>query len=127
MKAMTFEKIVEKIAKREKEFGKKKSNPNKETLYLAQKGYKSEEEFAKDENRSIGRGRGQRGQYRGRWVEDLIKERNNVIDVEKLVILPVMVELLGIKLLTRKSKYKITEMIKVTLLNLHIMLLHIVI
>ena len=37
---------------------------------------------------------------------DLIKERNNVIDVEKLVI---------------------KEMIKVTLLNLHIMLLHIVI
>ena len=59
--------------------------------------------------------------------EDLIKERNNVIDVEKLVILPVIVELLGIKLLTRKSKQKIKEMIKVTLLNLHIMLLHIVI
>ena len=59
--------------------------------------------------------------------EYLIKERNNVIDVEKLVILPIIVELLGIKLLTRKSKYKIKEMIKVTLLNLHIMLLHIVI
>ena len=59
--------------------------------------------------------------------EDLIKERNNVIDVEKLVILPVIVELLGIKLLTRKSKYKIKEMIKVTLPNLHIMLLHIAI
>ena len=59
--------------------------------------------------------------------EDLIKERNNVIDVEKLVILPVIVELLGIKLLTRKRKYKIKEMIKVTLLNLHITLLHIVI
>ena len=50
--------------------------------------------------------------------EDLIKERNNVIDVEKLVILLVIVELLGIKLLTRKSKYKI----KVTLLNLHIVI-----
>ena len=59
--------------------------------------------------------------------EDLIKEKNNVIDVEKLVILPVIVELLGIKLLTRKSKYKIKEMIKVTLPNLHIMLLHIAI
>ena len=59
--------------------------------------------------------------------EYLIKERNNVIDVVKLVILLVIVELLGIKLLTRKSKYKIKEMIKVTLLNLHIMLLHIVI
>ena len=59
--------------------------------------------------------------------EDLIKERNNVIDVEKLVILPVIVELLRIKSLTRKSKYKIKEMIKVTLLNMHIMLLHIVI
>ena len=55
--------------------------------------------------------------------EGLIKERNNVIDVEKLVILRVIVELLGIKLLTRKRKYKI----KVTLLNLYIMLLHIVI
>ena len=53
---------------------------------------------------------------------DLIKERNNVINVEKLVILPVIVELLGIKLLTRKSKYKIKEMIKVTLLNLHIVI-----
>ena len=68
-------------------------------MCLAQKGHKSKEEFAKDENRSRGRGRGQRGQYRGRG-EDLIKERNNVIDVEKLVILPVIVELLGIKLLT---------------------------
>ena len=54
--------------------------------------------------------------------EDLIKEENNVIDVEKLVILPLIVELLGIKLLTRKSKYKIKEMIKVTLLNLHIVI-----
>ena len=55
--------------------------------------------------------------------EYLIKERNNVIDVEKLVILPVIVEHIGRKLLTRKRKYKI----KVTLLNMHIMLLHIVI
>ena len=30
--------------------------------------------------------------------KDLIKERNNVIDVEKLVILRVIIELLGIKL-----------------------------
>ena len=59
--------------------------------------------------------------------EDLIKERNNVIDVEKLVILPAIIELLGRKLLTRKSKYKIKEMINVTLLNMHIILLHIVI
>ena len=34
MKAMTFEKIVEKIAKREKAFGKE-SNPNEETLCIA--------------------------------------------------------------------------------------------
>ena len=57
----------------------------------------------------------------------IIKERNNVIDVANLVILPIIVELSGRKLLTRKSKYKIKETIKVTLMNLHIMLLHIVI
>ena len=98
---MTFEKLVEKIAKRDKAFGKE-SNPNEETLCIAQKGHKSKEEFAKDENRNRGRGRGQRGTYRGRG-EDLIKERNNVIDVEKLVILPVIVELTRRKMLTRKS------------------------
>ena len=59
--------------------------------------------------------------------EDLIKERNNAIDVEKLVILLVIVELHGIKLLTKRRKYKIKEIIKVTLMNLHIMLFHIVI
>ena len=126
MKAMTFEMLIEKIAERDKSFGKKECNPNEETLCLAHKGHKPKEEFANDENRSRGWGRGQRGQYRGRG-EYLIKERNNVIDEEKMVILRVIVELLGIKLLTRKSKYKINEMIKVTLLDLHIMLLHIVI
>ena len=65
MKAMTFETLVEKIAEREKEFGKE-SKPNEETFCLAQKWHKSKEEFAKDENRSRGQGRGQRGQYRGR-------------------------------------------------------------
>ena len=54
MKAMTFETLVEKIEKREKAFGKKESKPNEETLCLAQKGHKSKEEFAKDENRSRG-------------------------------------------------------------------------
>ena len=103
MKAMTFEKFVEKIAERDKAFGKE-SNPNEETLCLAQKGHKSKEEFAKDENRSRGQGRGERGQYRGRGGRFKIKERNNVIDVEKLVILPVIVELHGRKLLTRKRK-----------------------
>ena len=37
MKSMTFEKLVEKIAKREKSFGKKESNPNEGTLCIAQK------------------------------------------------------------------------------------------
>ena len=96
------------------------------TLCLAQKGHKSKEEFANDENRSRGRSRGQRGKYKGRG-EDLIKERSNVIDVEKLVILHVIVEFHGRKLLTRKRKYKKKGTIKVILLNLHIMLLHIVI
>ena len=64
MKTMTFETLVEKIAKREKA-SEKESNPNEKTLCLAQKGHKSKEEFAKDENRSRGQGRGQR--YRGRW------------------------------------------------------------
>ena len=99
----------------------KESKPNEETLCLVQKGHKSKEEVAKNENRSRGRGRGQRGQYRGRG-EYLIKERNNVIDVEKLVILPVIVELLERKLLTRKRKHMIKIMIKVTLLNLHIVI-----
>ena len=62
MKSMTFETLVEKIAEREKAFGKKESKPNEKTLCLAQKGHKSKEEFAKDENRSRGRGRGKRGQ-----------------------------------------------------------------
>ena len=52
MKAMTFETLVEKIAKREKAFGKEESKSNEETLCLAQKGHKSKEEFAKDENRT---------------------------------------------------------------------------
>ena len=47
--------------------------------------------------------------------------------VEKLVILLVIVEFLRRKLLKGKRKYKIKEMIKVTLMNLHIMSLHIVI
>ena len=95
-------------------------------MCFAQKGHKSKEEFAKDENRSKGQGRGQRGHYIGRG-EDLIKERNYVINVEKIVILLVIIESLGRKLLTRKRKCKIKETINVTLLNLHIMLLHIVI
>ena len=70
MKAMTFETLVEKFVEREKAFGKE-SKPNEETLCLAQKGHKSKDEFAKDENRSRG--------------------RNNVLDVEKLVILLVIV------------------------------------
>ena len=49
---------------KEKAFGKE-SNPNEETLCLAQKWLKSKEEFAKNEDRSRGWGRGQRGQYRG--------------------------------------------------------------
>ena len=49
---MAFETLVEKIATREKVFGKKESKPNEETLCLAQKGHKSKEEFVKDENRS---------------------------------------------------------------------------
>ena len=65
MKAMTFETRVDKIAEREKAFGKE-SKPNEENLCLAQKGHKSKEEFAKDENRSKGQGRGQRRQYKGR-------------------------------------------------------------
>ena len=60
MKSKTFETLVEKIAKREKAFGKE-SKPNEETLCFAQKGHKSKEEFANDENRSRGQGRGQRG------------------------------------------------------------------
>ena len=32
MKAMTFETLVEKIAEREKAFGKKESKPNEETV-----------------------------------------------------------------------------------------------
>jgi hypothetical protein len=36
---MTFDKIVEKIAEREKAFGKKESLPNVETMCLAQQGY----------------------------------------------------------------------------------------
>ena len=43
MKATTFEKHVEKIIEREKAFEKKESNPNEETLCLAQKGQKSKE------------------------------------------------------------------------------------
>ena len=43
MKAMTFEKLVEKIAEREKAFGKKESKPNEETLCLVKKGHKSKE------------------------------------------------------------------------------------
>ena len=43
MKAMTFETLVEKIAEREKEFGKKESKPNEENLCPAQKGHKSKE------------------------------------------------------------------------------------
>ena len=35
MKVMTFESLVEKIAEREKAFGKKESKPNEETLCLA--------------------------------------------------------------------------------------------
>ena len=62
---MTFGKFVEKIAEREKTL-RKESNPNEETLCLAQKGHKSKEEFANDENRSRGLGRGQIGQYKGR-------------------------------------------------------------
>ena len=54
MKAMTFETLVEKITKREKEFGKESSKPNEETLCLAQKGHKSKEAFANDENRNRG-------------------------------------------------------------------------
>ena len=42
IKAMTFEKLVEKIVEREKAFGKD-SNPNEETLCLAQKAHKSKE------------------------------------------------------------------------------------
>ena len=40
MKAMTFEKLVEKIAERDKAFGKE-SNHNEETMCLAQKRHKS--------------------------------------------------------------------------------------
>ena len=62
--AMTFETLFEKIAEREKAFGKKDSKPNEETLCLAQKGHKSKEGFAKYDNRSKSRARGQRGQYK---------------------------------------------------------------
>ena len=80
--------------------------------------------FAKDDNISRRRGR---GHYKRRGGGIYNQDMNNVRDLEKMVILPIIVEILGIKLLTRKSKYKIKGMIKGTLLNLHIMLLHIVI
>jgi hypothetical protein len=47
MKDMTFDKLVEKIAEREKSFGKKESLPNVETLCLAQQGKKFNDESAR--------------------------------------------------------------------------------
>ena len=126
MKAMTFETLVEKIAKERKHLGRRSLNPMKKRCVLHRNDTNQKNNLQRmkieveveveDKEDSTEEG----GDY-------LIKERNNVIDVEKLVILPVIIELLGIKLLTRKNKYKIKEMIKVTLLNMHIMLLHIVI
>ena len=66
MKYMAFEALVEKLGEKEKAFGKEESKPIEETLCLAHKAHKSKQEFTKDENRSRGQGRGQRGWYIGR-------------------------------------------------------------
>ncbi|XP_057866584.1 uncharacterized protein LOC131074052 [Cryptomeria japonica] len=63
MKDITFDKIVEKIAEREKAFGKKASHSNDETLRLAQQGHTSKDESSRHDTSS--RGRGSR-QSRGR-------------------------------------------------------------
>ena len=59
MKDITFDKLVEKIAEREKTFGKKDSISNVETLCLAQKqqGKTSKDEHSKHGSSNIGHGR----------------------------------------------------------------------
>ncbi|XP_059063603.1 uncharacterized protein LOC131856201 [Cryptomeria japonica] len=59
MKDITFDKLVEKIAEREKAFGKKESLPNAETLCLAQQGQPSKDESTRHDTSSRGRGRRQ--------------------------------------------------------------------
>ena len=61
MKDITFDKLVEKIAEREKAFGKKESLSNVETLCLAQKqqGQPSKDEPFRHDNSNRGHGRRQ--------------------------------------------------------------------
>ena len=102
MKAMTFEKLFEKIAERERKHLGRSLIPMKKFCVLHRKDTNQKnnlqrmkiEAEVKVEDKDTEEG----------GAGDLIKERNKVIDVEKQVILPVIVELHGRKLLTRKKK-----------------------
>jgi hypothetical protein len=139
MKAMTFDTLVDKIAEREKAFGKKESfsTSTVETLCLAQKEQKPRGESARFDNSHRGRGR---RPFRGRGVI-IIKETDNkmidsknifrminnllsVIGVVNWVIPLLIVAPLGIGLMRRKSNNLQT---KENHLNLPTILLHIVI
>ena len=112
MKAMTFDVLVDKIAERENAFGKKESlsNSTVETLCIAQKEQNPRGESTRPDHSSRGCGR---ITFRGKGViiikmtDDknmfrMIDNMLNDIDVVNLVILPVIVALLGKRLLRRK-------------------------
>ena len=136
MKDITFEKLVENIAEREKAFEKKDSLSNIETLCLAQKqrgkhpkmslpNMTAATEVMEEDNLEAG------GIKIIKVIDNILsyntsigsinKKRGHLysaIDVEKWVIVPIFVELHGRRFVSRRrSHHK-----EVTLLNLHIML-----
>ena len=111
LKDITFDELVNKIAKREKVFRKKEDPPNSnvETLCLAQKDQKSHAGTSRGDKSSRGHGR---RNYRGRGEKIIREPKNkmignkgilmidhlsNVLDVVKLVILLLTVKYLGRK------------------------------
>jgi hypothetical protein len=68
MKSMTFEKLVKKVADREKAFGKKSTPSTGETVYLAQKDKSKQHDSSRGESNRRGRGRGRKS-FRGRGVD----------------------------------------------------------
>ena len=78
---LDFDKLVGKIAEREKAFGNKETshNYNTETLCLAQKYQKPQEEYEISTKSNIGRGR---KNYRGKGVEIFMEIDNRMINKE---------------------------------------------
>ena len=138
MKYVTFDKLVENIAKKEKKIGKKESLSNAKTLCLAQKqqrktskdepsrhGSSCRVEVVEEDNLEAG------GIKIIKVIDNILSHNTsiriinkkkgnlyNAIDVEKWVIVPIFVKLHGRRFVTRRRSHQK----EVTLQNLYIML-----